>query len=90
MRNLSAAICVEASEILDIFRWARRRSREDYRRATLEIEHELADVAILLSYLGHNLGVEIEDAVARKINQNHKRCPVDKAKDVATKYNALK
>lgn len=89
-RNLSSAICVEASELLDYFRWAR-----DFELETIiteqrqGIEHEIADVAILLSYLCHDLGISIEDVVGRKLQINSEKYPVEKAKGVSTKAHKL-
>lgn len=90
VRNLSAALCVESAELLDHFRWARDSEInsiiEQHQSA---IEHEVADVAILLLYICHDLGIAIEDAVSKKLELNHAKYPVDKAKGIATKYNNL-
>jgi NTP pyrophosphatase (non-canonical NTP hydrolase) len=71
VRNLSSALCIETAELLDLFRWAR-----DSEITTIveeqrsEIESEVADVAILLTYLCHDLNISIEDAVRRKLAIN--------------------
>ena len=89
-RNLCSALCVESSELLDNFRWARdfeiEKIIEDQR---IEIENELADVAILLSYLCHDLDVSLEDVVSKKLEINRQKYPVGKAKGVSTKYDKL-
>lgn len=88
IRNLCAALCVEASELLDTFRWAR-----DFEMANIveeqrsEIESELADVAILHAYLCHDLGISIEDAVRKKLEKNRQKYPVERSKGVSTKYD---
>ena len=90
-RNLSAALCVEAAELLDHFRWAR-----DYEIETIinnqrsKIENEIADIAILLSYICHDLGISLEEAVSKKLELNRVKYPVEKAKGVSTKYDNLK
>jgi dCTP diphosphatase len=90
IRNLSAALCVEAAELLDYFRWARDSEIETIIRThRSEIENELADVAILLSYLCHDLGISIEDAVSKKLGLNRNKYPVEKAKGTFTKYDKL-
>lgn len=89
-RNLSAALCVEAAELLDHFRWARDSEIEsiiDKQRS--EIENELADVTILLTYLCHDLGISIENIVTRKLDLNRRKYPVEKAKGISTKYDKL-
>jgi dCTP diphosphatase len=88
IRNLSAALCVEAAELLDLFRWAR-----DSEIATIveqqrfSIENEIADVAILLSYLCHDLNISIEDVVRKKIEINREKYPIESSKGVSKKYN---
>ena len=90
IRNLSAALCVESAELLDNFRWARDSEIncviEQQRSA---IEHEVADVSILLLYLCHDLGISIEDVVTKKLEVNRAKYPVDRAKGSAAKYNDL-
>ncbi len=91
VRNLSAAICVESAELLDHFRWARDSEiDETIKQHRSSIEHEVADVSILLLYLCHDLGISIEDVISKKLELNRRKYPVDKAKGTAVKYNNLK
>jgi NTP pyrophosphatase (non-canonical NTP hydrolase) len=88
VRNLSSALCVEAAELLDLFRWARDSEIttivEQHRS---EIESELADVTILLFYLCHDLNISIEDAVRKKLELNRVKYPVEQSKGISTKHN---
>ena len=74
--------------MLDLFRWAR-----DSEIATIveqqrfSIENEIADVAILLSYLCHDLNISIEDVVRKKIEINREKYPIESSKGVSKKYN---
>lgn len=89
-RSLSAALCVEAAELLDHFRWARDgESAEIVEKHRPAIEAEVADVAIVLSYLVHDLGVSLDEVVARKLKTNREKYPVEKARGTARKYNQL-
>lgn len=55
-KNLSAALSVEAAELLEIFQWAREIDlAETVARERKAIEDEVADIAILLSYFCHDL-----------------------------------
>ena len=76
------------------------RSRFGGARPTLANEHrppvrepglaeEMADIAILLTYLAHDLRVDLETAVRQKLVTNAAKYPVEKAKGVATKYDRL-
>lgn len=90
VRNLSSALCVEAAELLDLFRWARDSEIttivEEQRSG---IESEVADVAILLTYLCHDLNISIEDMVRKKLEINREKYPVGSSKGNSTKYSRL-
>lgn len=89
-RNLATAISVEAAELLEPFRWAsEEQAREIVRERRAEIADEIADVAILLTYLAHDLAIDIDVAVASKIQANAKKYPVEKARGSNKKYSEL-
>ncbi len=76
-KNLASALSVEASELLEIFQWlneAESRSVMD----TSEAEHvreELADVLIYLLRLADVLEIDLDQAVAEKIEKNGDKHP---------------
>lgn len=76
-KNLSAAIVVEAAELLECFQWTADSDLEtlltDERQA---IEHEVADIAILLSYFCNDLGIDLDEAVQRKLELNRSKYPL--------------
>jgi NTP pyrophosphatase (non-canonical NTP hydrolase) len=91
VRNLSSALCVESAELLDLFRWARDseiRAIAEQQRS--EIESEVADVAILLTYLCNDLEISLEDVVRKKLEINREKYPVENSKGTSKKYNRLK
>ncbi|WP_292362968.1 MazG-like family protein [Methylophaga sp. UBA1464] len=47
----------------------------------------MADVAVYLSYLCHDLNINLEQAIQRKMLKNANKYPVDKVKGRADKYN---
>ena len=55
----------------------------------LAIKHEIADIAILLTYLAHDLRIGIDDAVREKLALNAQKYPLEKARGSAVKYNEL-
>ncbi len=89
-RTLATALSVEASELLEHFVWAR-----DEQVAAIvadkreRIEQELADVAILLTYLAQDLGVDVDACVRAKLALNADKYPVDKARGSNRKYTDL-
>lgn len=90
LRTLSTAIVLEAAELAEFTQWAKDSEVAGIVEARHpEIEHEIADIAILLTYLAHDLGIDFEKAVAAKLQLNGSRYPVEKAKGSAAKYDRL-
>ena len=89
-RNLAASLVVEASELLECFQWAKD---DELNSLVVEerqrIEDEIADVAILLSYICSDLHVDINSAVKKKIVTNGKKYPVQKSRGNSKKYDKL-
>jgi len=77
-KNLSMALSVEASELVEIFQWL----TPEQSTAIMEsgekehVEEELADILIYLIRLADKLGVDLEQAMAEKIVKNGKKHPV--------------
>lgn len=89
-KNLSAALCIEAAELLEKFQWAKDSELADLvEREREAIEHEVADVAIFLSYFCHDLNISLSDVVRRKLELNRSKYPMDKSRGTATKYDRL-
>jgi NTP pyrophosphatase (non-canonical NTP hydrolase) len=89
-RNLAAALSVEAAELLEHFIWAGDADVASVAAAKRDrIAAEIADVAIYLSYLAHDLGIDIDAAVHAKLRTNAERYPVAKARGSSTKYSDL-
>jgi NTP pyrophosphatase (non-canonical NTP hydrolase) len=79
-KNLAMAVASEAGELLAELRWvngtdADRHVRSKEHRAG--IEHEAADVAIALLLFCDRSGFDLLDAIARKIELNRQRYPID-------------
>jgi NTP pyrophosphatase (non-canonical NTP hydrolase) len=78
-KNLAMAVGSEAGELLAEYRWVRsdeadRWSREEKNRD--RVEREAADVAIALLLLCDRVGIDLVDAIRRKIGENGKKYPV--------------
>ena len=90
LRTLSTSIALEAAELAEFTQWARDEEvAEISRERHDEIAREIADIAILLSYLAHDLGIDLDKAIAEKLKLNGQRYPVEKAKGTAKKYDRL-
>ena len=81
--NLAKSIVIEAAELLECFQW----DNEKY-----DIQHvkeELADVIVYSQNLLDKLGLDVDEIVNSKMDQNEKKYPVEKAKGSAAKYDQL-
>ncbi len=88
-KELAAALTVEASELLELFQW---KSHDEVVRLldspTRErVADEIADIAILLSYLCHDIGIDVNAAVMSKLKKNEVKYPVEKSYGNAKKYD---
>jgi dCTP diphosphatase len=76
LRTLSASICLEGAELLEITQWV---PDADLERVVIErrtqIEEELADLAILIPYLSTDLAIDLERATGRKLEINRSKVP---------------
>lgn len=90
LRTLSTSIVLEAAELAEHTQWSRDAELEEVVRARRPlIEQEVADLAILMTYLISDLGIDLEQAVADKLHSNAQRYPVDRSKGSARKYDEL-
>lgn len=81
--NLAKSIAIEACELLECFQW----SDTDY-----DFDHvgeELADVLVYCRNLLDKLGLDEDEIVNRKMDQNEAKYPVEKSRGSAAKYNEL-
>ena len=80
--NLAKSISIEANELLECFQW----SDTDY-----DIEHvkeELADVLVYCRNMLDELGLDEDEIVNAKMDQNEAKYPVERAKGSAAKYTS--
>jgi NTP pyrophosphatase (non-canonical NTP hydrolase) len=89
-KNLAIGLAVEAAELLEIFQWLTDEQVAAFSNSPEglnAVRDELADVFIYVVRLADKLTINLEDAVARKLNQNADKYPVNLAKGNATKYS---
>lgn len=66
-RNLAASLVIEAAEVLEHFQW------RDNARDQAALAGELADVALYLLQLASVSGIDLEQAILDKLEQNQTR-----------------
>lgn len=83
-KDLSLAISIEASELLELFLW--KKSEE----ADIEkIKDELADILSFSFLLADKYKFNVKEIILNKIEKNAQKYPVDKSKGNAKKYDEL-
>ena len=78
-RSLAISISVEAAELLEHFQWkddAQVREAVNERTKRDEISNELADVMIYCMGFAEVLGIDVSDAITRKIRKNGEKYPL--------------
>src|SRR2546426_9247584 len=89
-KNLAAALCVEAAELLEHFQWLSEDASKVLSSEQLaKVSEEMADVFLYLVRLSDKLGVSLFDAARRKIDLNDRKYPIDKARGSSRKYTEL-
>ena len=87
-KNLSMALSVEASELVEIFQWLNpEESNSPNQKQIQEINSEVADIAMYLLRFCSVLGIDIEEAIEKKLEKNALKYPVNLSKGNAQKYN---
>ena len=91
-KNLSIALSVEVSELLEIFQWSNSGGLEEISnlKKRKEIEEEIADIFIYLIKILEKLdNPNIENIINAKIKKNEKKYPIEKSFGKSNKYNDL-
>lgn len=88
-KDIAISLSIEAAELLEWFQWrqpdeVKQMLASDKRE---HLEDEIADVAVYLSYLCHDLGIDLNQVVKNKMAKNAAKYPKERVKGRADKYN---
>jgi len=83
-KDLSLALSVEASELLELFLW---KGNEDV--SPERLKEELADVLMYAILLAEKHQLNLDEVIQEKLSKNNQKYPVQKARGNATKYDKL-
>ena len=76
-KNLSMALNVEASELLEIFQWLNLEESQNLSNEKKEhAKQEIADIAVYLIRLCIKLDIDLEEAIIEKMKLNEKKYPL--------------
>jgi NTP pyrophosphatase (non-canonical NTP hydrolase) len=81
--NLAKSISIEANELLECFQW----SDSDY--DIRHVKEELADVLVYCRNMLDTLGLDEDEIVNAKMDQNEAKYPIEKARGSSAKYDRL-
>ena len=81
-KNLSMALAIEASELMDLFKWKTvEEAQEEMKGKLLEdATDELADIMIYAIAFANRNGIDIANAVTNKTEKNKSKYPADQFK----------
>jgi NTP pyrophosphatase (non-canonical NTP hydrolase) len=84
-RQVAAALAIEAAELQQIYLWREDDDPMEDRRA--DIEAEAADIAICLLNFCNRTGIELGDAVIRKLAEAAEKYPKERVRGRREKYS---
>ena len=86
-KNLSMALIVEASELVEHFQWMKQKDSftlsKDKHAA---VEEELADILVYLVRIADQLDIDLINATMKKIKANEVKYPADLVRGSSKKY----
>jgi dCTP diphosphatase len=80
-KNLSAAIAIEAAELMEHFQWVHSDHAAEVRHdpaALAEIGEELADILAFALSFANALDIDISSALLAKLEKNERKYPADR------------
>lgn len=90
-KNLSMALVVEASELVEIFQWSSEEQSLNLDPDQKQrVEEEVADVMNYLIRICDRLDIDLLKATNRKIQINSEKYPAEQVRGSALKYSEFK
>jgi NTP pyrophosphatase (non-canonical NTP hydrolase) len=87
-KNLSMALSIEASELMEHFQWlTEEQSKQLAPEKLAQVQDELADVLVYLVRLADKLDVDLLAAAAAKIEKNEAKYPAAQVRGSMKKYS---
>ena len=88
-KDMALSLVLEATEVLEHFQWKNGAVLKEYLKNHQEhLGEELADVLGWVLLMSHDLGIDIYDAMEKKIIKNGLKYPADKVKGKSDKYTS--
>ncbi len=89
-KDVAISLVLEATEVLEHFQWKNETEiKKHLRESKDKVSDEIADVLYWVLLIANDLGINLQEAFKKKLSDNAKKYPVDKAKGQHTKYTEL-
>lgn len=89
-KDVALSMVLEAGEVMEHFQWKNEEEiKKHVKDKKDEIGEELADVLYWILLMGHDLNIDVLDALDKKMKKNETKYPVGKAKGSHKKYSEL-
>lgn len=86
-KDVALSLVLEATEVMEHFQWKTPEEIKKYLQThTPDIAAELADVFYWVLLMSHDLGIDIGEALEKKLKVNALKYPVKKSKGKHSKY----
>lgn len=86
-KDMAISLCLEAAELLEHFQW---KSPDEIKSHLSEkhndVSDELVDVLYWVLLIAHDLDVDLQKEFERKMKENERKYPIEKAQGKHNKY----
>jgi len=84
-KNLSMALSVEASELVEIFQWQKQDEySENEEKVVSAVKDEVADIFYYVVRMCQKMDINLEEAFFKKMEKNRRKHPINKVKGKST------
>lgn len=91
-KELAIALSIEASELLEHFRWQNDKEVEELfldSKKKEDVEDEMADILYFLVRIAQKYDIDLSEALENKLKKNEEKYSVEKFKGSHKKYNEV-
>jgi NTP pyrophosphatase (non-canonical NTP hydrolase) len=89
-KDQALSLVLESAELLEHFQWKNGKELKAHLKANkTEVADELADVLGWVLLMANDLKIDLDAAFRKKLADNARKYPVEKARGTAKKYNKL-
>lgn len=86
-KDLALALSIEAAELNELFLW--KNGEETDKVDIQKIKSELADILAYALLITEKYQFDLNEIIAKKVQENELKYPVEKSRNNSSKYNEL-